>query len=378
MILILSTSTGGGHNQVARVIGGELSGQGVAVEQVDFLVEAGRVLNSVVAKGYNRWSASPVPWFGALYRASNHKKANRCLVRLIYQLLGASTLAAISSRRPQAIVATHPIIVNVVGELKARRAIDMPLLAVVTDFDAHWLYVNPFVDAYVTGCEEAASSLVKKGVPRQKIYNYGIPVRREFYTWRTRSKGQFTVLVMGGSQGTGRMKDTVKALLACPFQLKVVCVCGNNENLARDIKRLCQHPLDGKQVEVIGFTREIPALMDTADILFTKPGGVTVSEAIVKGLPIVIPYSLPGQEVYNTRVLLNHGIAMRIKTPAKATELVAYLFSQPGLLEDMTKKMQAFSSSYSLDSTISLIEQMAGGQPVPRKLPVFTQPLSTV
>lgn len=359
-ILIFSASTGGGHNQVAAVLQKEFALRGHTVETHDFLRESNRFIELVIVDGYNRLAVGSSKLFGVLYKTSDKKAVYQRLHHLLNRFLSQCIREIVQANSPDLIVVTHPLIVNIMGDLKARGQIDPPIMSVVTDFDVHQSYVNRYIDAYIVAGEYAARTLTRRGISREKIYTNGIPVRQDFWqgTNETNDQKNFSILLMGGAMGAKPMGRTLKALLEVPFPLRIVVVCSNNQILKKKLEEMYRQAPVGKEVIIYGFTPEISRLMDEADVIFTKPGGITTSESIAKGIPMVIPFFIPGPEQQNTRILVERGMAVQVNGAREIQALVTELIEKPEILRQLTDNMKRLSSSYSLENTMLLAQQL--------------------
>ncbi|MGE5380606.1 MAG: MGDG synthase family glycosyltransferase [Methylocystaceae bacterium] len=359
-VLIFSASTGGGHNQVAAVLKKEFVLHGYNVEIHDFLKESNRFLNLVIADGYNHLAASTFPLFGVLYKTSDKKIIYQRLHRILSLFLSDQILEIIRSSEPDLIVVTHPMIVNVLGDLKARGYINIPIMSVVTDFNAHQSYVNNYIDAYITASERAAQTLNQRGIPRYKIYTHGIPVDSDFRenTWVNKDLKPLSILLMGGSMGAKPIDKTLRALLEVPHPLRIMVVCANNQHLKTRLEEMYLPAPSNKDLAIYGFVPDIAGLMDEADVIFTKPGGITTSEAIAKGVPMIIPFYIPGPEQQNTQILVECGVAIQVSGARDIQELVTKFIQNPEVLSQLADNMKRLSSMYSLENTMELAEQL--------------------
>lgn len=361
-VLIFTASTGGGHNQAAKSLSSKFELYDYEVIVVDILKLTNRVMEKLVVEGYEILSCSLPIVYRGLYKYSNKKFINIRLSKYIFKIFKRKIYRSIDKVQPDLIIGTHPFIVNIVSGLKYKKRVYIPFISVVTDFKAHSSYFGDCVDAYITGSEYTNNGMIKKGISEDKLYCYGIPIKQEFLcsnkSIEIRDRNVFTLLLMGGSMGITAIEEVLEGLVNCKNRLNIIVVCGNNEELFNKIKsKYGENPKD-KKIEIYGFTNEIPKLMDNSDILISKPGGLTVSEAIAKRLPILIPYMLPGQEEENAEFLSDSGIAMMIENINEIEGLIDDLINKPKILENMKKKMERISEDYSVDSIIELGEEL--------------------
>ena len=192
-----------------------------------------------------------------------------------------------------------------------------PLWVQVTDFDVHALWVHPHVDRYCVANEEVAFRLADRGVPREKISVTGIPVMPQFSAPLERAvcarelglaPDKFTVLMMAGGAGVGSLDEMAQRLLRLPDELQLVALAGRNADLLKRLQALAkQHP--GKLFP-LGFTTTVERVMTAADLVVTKPGGLSVSECLAKQRPMLLVSPIPGpgraQRRLSTRMRRRH------------------------------------------------------------------------
>ncbi|EOC99464.1 MGDG synthase family glycosyltransferase [Caldisalinibacter kiritimatiensis] len=361
-ILIFTASTGGGHNQVAKSLESEFKAKGYDVVKLDVLKEISKVLDVLIADGYRVLATNMPKMYGGLYKISDKERINNRITKLFTKITSDKVYDIIKKNSPDLIIGTHPFIVNVIGRLKENRRINLPFISVVTDFQAHQTYINKHVDAYITGSCYTEKSLIKRGIPREKIYPYGIPVRREFLqsksTQRRKKDKYFTVLLMGGSMGVKSMKKALKNLVKCTHPLRIIAICGNNQALKKSIEKKYVSTYKDKKIFVYGYTQKVPQLMDVSDIIITKPGGITVSESIIKNIPMIIPYYIPGQEEENAQFLVDSEAAIKVDEMKEIGYVIDYLIENPEKLEEMRNNMKKIANTHSLDSILELSNRL--------------------
>jgi processive 1,2-diacylglycerol beta-glucosyltransferase len=340
-VLILSCSGGAGHFRAGEALHRTAQAERMPVrtEHRDVLDMTTPLFKRMYGGSYlGMVNHAPEVW-GYLYQQSERTPyRKRGLLRLFDRLTYRRYLAALKELRPAAIVCTHFLpYISVSEELRAL-AEPIPVYAVTTDFDVHQLWVDPIVHRYTVFHEESAWQLQSKGVPPERIRVRGIPVQPEFRTVRNARDvrrelgmppGSFTILLLSGGFGVGRIADIVQrtaSVLGARSQEKfnLVVVCGRNETL-RESVAAAQYP-GNLSVRVFGFVQNIHDLMDAADLLITKSGGLTSSEALAKALPMIIIDPIPGQESRNADLLVEHGAAWKaINLPHLAYKLSAVL-----------------------------------------------------
>lgn len=362
-VLIFTASTGGGHNQAAKSLASKFQLYGYDVKVVDILKLTNKITEKFFADGYELLSCNLPIVYRGLYKYSDKQAINIKLSKYIYRIFKRKIYKSTRETNPDLIIGTHPFIVNIISRLKQRKRVFVPFISVVTDFKAHSTYFDKYVDAYVTGSEYTNKGMISKGIPEERLYCYGIPIRQEFLSNDCNSNecynDDFTVLLMGGSMGIKSIEKVLRGLVVnCKSKMKIIVVCGNNKSLMNKIESEYHRIPKDKEIIVYGFTNDIPNLMAKSDVLITKPGGLTVSEAIAKKLPILIPYMLPGQEEDNAEFLSNSGIAKVINDIDEIDSVVDDLVDKPHLLEEMQKKMEKIAENYSIDNIVKLGDEL--------------------
>lgn len=359
-VLIFTASTGGGHNEAASSLQELFLINGYEVVKLDAFKETNKVLNSLITEGYEILIRSFSSVYRELYRLTYKEKVNSKVVGIITQVVVKKMIKLIKKHEPDLIITTHPFMVNVIGELKRTKKINVPFISIVTDYIAHQSYINDYVDSYITGSYYTKQSIIKRGIPKEKIHHYGIPIRKDFFVSSCNSSikrhKEFTILLMGGSIGITNMENVMRNLIRCENKIKIIAVCGKNENLKKRIENEYLAESKNKKVIVFGFTKNVPELMDISDVIVTKPGGLTVSESIVKNLPIIIPYVYPGQEEENADFLVQSGAAIKIDDMKSIKGIIDDFVENPQTIIKMKRNLKILSNTYSLESIVQLAE----------------------
>jgi processive 1,2-diacylglycerol beta-glucosyltransferase len=216
----------------------------------------------------------------------------------------------------------------------------VPLYVVITDFTAHPMWAYPHVDRYFVASDEVADELHGHGVPRERIEVTGIPVDPRFARTigRDEARARFrlsplqpVVLVMGGGSGVGPMADLARVLAQLPARPQLVVACGTNERLRAEVEAVGEvHP---GRVHALGFTTEIDTLLEAADVVVSKAGGLTCSEALIKRTPLVVFRPTPGQEVRNAQYLETGGAAVHADSIDNVVATVERWLADPAARE---------------------------------------------
>jgi processive 1,2-diacylglycerol beta-glucosyltransferase len=321
-IAILHATAGSGHRSAAVAIARVLAtlAPGAQVREVDTLVFASRFYRTTYSQGYNAMAQRAPRLWGALYTLWAQERVNRSAgpAREALDRLALRQLVRVVEReRPDAIVCTHFLPVEALYPIRGRGRLDVPLHVVITDYTAHPLWAYPHVDRYYVASDQVAGELAAHGVPRERIEVTGIPVDPRFAvehgreTVRTRfglEPGRPLVLVMGGGGGVGPMQELAERLASLPESPQVLVLCGTNARLQRELQTAA--PRFGGRLRAMPFTPHVDLLLEAADMVVSKAGGLTCAESLVKRTPLVVFRPTPGQEVGNARFLEAGGAAV--------------------------------------------------------------------
>lgn len=318
-ILLLSEGFGAGHTQAAHALSVGL--RQLSPDVRTRVLELGAFLHPTLARlvfsAYRKTLAAQPGLYGFVYRKQHNKALGGLTQLALHRLFYGQTLDIIKQLRPDAIVCTHPFPSTVISRLK-RAGLPVPLCAVLTDYDAHGTWINPEVNKYLVPTAKVKELLRQRGVASERIEVTGIPVHPKF--WRTHDKEQLrlryglkpipTVLVMGGGWGLLDQLDMLRHMAAWRERLQLVFCMGSN---AKALERLSreeqfQHP----NIRLLGFTPDIDQWMDVADLLITKPGGMTCTEGLAKRLPMLFYQPIPGQEEENCQYVIERGLGEQI------------------------------------------------------------------
>jgi processive 1,2-diacylglycerol beta-glucosyltransferase len=293
--------------------------------------------------------------YGYLYEMERDK-----IERKINKLVGISVYKFIKDYvldyAPDAIICTHPFSCSILSHMK--KNLDIPVYAILTDYDVHAYWIHWYIDGYFVGSEEMKNQMMEMGIKEDKIYVTGIPIDEAFYKKNDKTEmkkklnfdlNKTLILVMGGGLGLGNIKKAVKVLQKNE-DLQLAVICGYNNNLKNTLLENT-----GKNVSVYGHVDNVHEFMDASDILITKSGGLTITEAITKRLPIVVFDPIPGQEERNLKFLLKKRIGLRIKDIDTLDKKIFTLINDKTKLEKISERMAELTIMYSADKVCEII-----------------------
>lgn len=340
-ILILSCNTGEGHNAAARAMEECARERGHEVCLVDMMSLVGKRVSKFVGGGYIHVAKNAPLLFGTAYQLGRFVSSAKRKSPVYYaNALVAKALAAyLEEHKTDIIITPHLYPAETVTYMKRKGRLLVKIIAVATDYTCIPFWEETECDYYIVPHEDCVREFAKRGIPTEKLLPYGIPVSAVFEKRvskkRTRKKLKLPVdgnlyLIMSGSMGFGKVKLFSRELAArIEKEDHIVIVCGNNEALRGSLQKKFE---GNEQVRVIGFTKHVADYMSAADVIYTKPGGLSSTEALMKNLPIVHTAPIPGCETRNRIFFRRHGIAV------SASEILVQIHKGRELVENEQKR----------------------------------------
>ncbi len=346
-ILVLSASVGAGHLRAAQAVElalKELTPDAV-VRNIDVLQLTNAAFRRIYGKTYLDLVNLAPHLLGYVYDLLDRPRrpnSTRDRLRLALERLNLGKFTQLLEEEEWDLaVNTHFLPAEIIASLRKAGRIRLPQLTVTTDFETHRLWVNQPCEGYFTATEEGAHYLRSWGVPAHQTTVTGIPIHPVFAKPKDRDEcrarhgitsNRPVVLQLAGGFGVGPVGELFDALGRIEKPLELVVVAGKNAQLKA---KLAQRPVPARhRVQVLGFTDKIDELMAAADVVVTKPGGLTTSEVLARGAAMVIVNPIPGQETRNSDSLLENGAAIKVNN------LPALTYKVEALLEDKKRLAQ--------------------------------------
>lgn len=366
-IFIVHAPAGAGHKSAALAIKDafDKAGTGHDVRVIDSLIYTNRLFRSTYVWGYNFMvSKAPFLWTFSFYLTDF--KPIRPLVRSIRRLTnfinGYRFYGLIKKEKPDCVISTHFFATEIVSNLKISKLYDGKLITCVTDYGIHDFWVSAQVDIYVVASEYSKNELIGKGIQAGKIRVLGIPVQEKFTKRLERheaveklglKEGLFTILIIGGGLGVGPIPQMVETIAGTSEPFQLIVVCGNNGSLFKRVEEIAK---DSKiPVKPYGFADNVNELMDASDIMISKPGGLSISEAMVKGVPMIVDSFIPGQEESNLKFLEKNSAGIGTKGIRETLEKLEWLYGHKEILESMRAKAKQLGKPSSASDIVLLV-----------------------
>lgn len=333
-VLILSVTAGQGHNQVAKSLSDYLRKENIDALCMDTLEYINPMLKEAVAHGYLMSTKRLPKIYGGVYRLAEKRDTEgkeSKFMRLTNSILAKKLVRFVEDYDPDVIVCTHVFASLLMSYLSEKINSKIKTVGIVTDFTIHPYWEDTTMDYYITANELLTNQAEKKGISREKIVPIGIPIHSKFAQKTDKHEARRllgiedrrTVLVMSGSMGYGKVGRMIKALDGSGLDFQIISICGYNERLKYTIDKMQLR----RKIYNYGFTDKVDLFMDASDCIVTKPGGLTTSEALAKGLPMVMANPIPGQEDRNVEFLLNNGAALKVSSTFPVDDAVYQLFT---------------------------------------------------
>ena len=322
-VLILSCNTGGGHNAAARAVAEAVRAHGDFAEILDYLCLAGNGVSRLVGDGYVEVVKKAPKAFGIAYHLG--MAVSRCMRKSPVYYANARMAGYLSEylkeHQVDAIVMPHLYPAETLTYMK-RKGMHLPLtVAVMTDYTCIPFWEETDCDYYVVPHKKLCTQIVKRGIPKEKLKVFGIPVSPKCKEERTKEQARFElqmeqekkyILIAAGSMGTKALFRMAELLVYMQNdEERLILICGNNQSL---YKKLCRKYENRKTVRIVGYTDQMPLYLKACDVIFTKPGGLTSTEAAVCGIPIVHIKPIPGCETENRKFFRKLGMSISGKT----------------------------------------------------------------
>jgi len=352
-ILLLSVSAGAGHTRAAEALRAyadlpEYALEAKHLDVMDFVTATFRkIYTDFYIKLVNK---APALW-GYLYQITHEAEVDSTLQKFRRGLERLNTkplLKAITAFAPDIIICTHFMPAELLSRMIRKNIIRCPVWVQVTDFDLHRMWVQENMAGYFAANEEVAYRMRDQGIPAANISVTGIPIMPVFTQQldRTTCAQAFgldpqrtTILLMGGGAGLGSLDTIAERLLGLQADFQLIVLAGKNAPALAALQLLAQR-YPGRLVAQ-GFTQQVERLMICADLVITKPGGLTTSECLAMGLPMIVNAPIPGQEERNSDFLLEQGVALKAFDRVSLEYRVCYLLEHPAQLAKMREKARA-------------------------------------
>ena len=379
-ILILYGSYGGGHLSAANSIANHYKANypDIEIKVIDCIEYINKYINKISTEAYKE-IAKKAPWIWK--RMYNDSKSGPIafLSSTTFKALSLKLISLFNEEKPDLIISTQPFASQMVAYLKEKEKINYRLATIMTDFHIHpqWLVCYKQNDYFFVANNQMKRDMVALGVDFRKIIVTGIPVSEKFseklekdpiYDYFGFSKNKKTILFFaGGEFGLGRNKTfmLLKAIIRLFPDVQVLALSGKNKKMREKFEELVNTTNSSDRIKILDYTDKVPELMHIADLVITKPGGLTVSEALASNIPLVLINPIPGQEEENAEFLTNNNVAVLIKDEDNISRILKFLFKDKESFNAMIKSTKVIAKPQSTKTICEYIYKNVLSKPSP-------------
>ncbi len=351
-ILIFYASYGGGHLNAAKSIHEYIQGhyEDNTIELMDCMKYVNKTVEKVTTVAY-REAAKKVPWVWGRIYSDSQKGPLAHLSSRSNKIMAIKLLRLLREKKPDLIISTHPFSSQMCSYLKRKGKITAKIATIMTDFAPHdqWLVGSDFTDYFFVANDKMKDYLISTNIASSKVFVTGIPLSNRFLQKYDRKEilntygledGKRNVLFFGGGEfGLGKSKifDLFDCLIQTNNEIQIIAIAGKNQKMKDKFNEIVEKNKATKRVKVLSFTNQVPQLMSICDLVVTKPGGMTTTESLASGLPMMIIHPIPGQEEENAEFLESKGVGIWLKKNDNVSTIFNHLFLNPNKLNEMKK-----------------------------------------
>lgn len=369
-VLIFYGSYGGGHLSAAKSIKAHLNKNypDVEVEIVDCIEYINKYLNKVSTEAYKEL-AKKAPW---LWKQVYKDSKNGFLAHIsttTNRLISFKLNSLIQEFQPDLIISTHPFSSQMCAVLKKKNKINCKLATIMTDYHIHpqWLVLYQYMDYFFVSNEQMKADMISEGINDQTIYVTGIPVSERFLEKKNKSEifkffnldeEKHTILFFaGGEFGLGRNTTfmVLKAIIRLFPNIQVVAISGKNKKMNKKFKELVENTSSQDRIKILEYTDKVPELMSICSLVITKPGGLTVTEALDSNLPLILINPIPGQEEENAQFLIENNVGVLIKKEDNIARALKNLYRNQEKLNQMRENTKLIAKPNSTSDICKIV-----------------------
>ena len=348
-VLVLYASYGGGHLSAARSINEfiEYNYPNIQTELIDCVKYINKALEAVTTKAYSEMAKKIPNAWGHIYKGADSGPISK-ISTASNKVMAIKLKKLLEEKNPDLVICTHPFASQMCSYLKRKGKTNVKIATILTDFAIHnqWVVGHEYTDYFFVSHLGMKEDLITEGVDSNKIYTTGIPLSNKFLLEYDKSQilknfglipGKKTVLFFGGGElGLGKTYtfDLFKSFVKND-NIQIVALPGKNQKMKTHFENYVEEMGKENSVKVLDYTDKVAQLMSISDLVVTKPGGLTTTESLASGLPIVVINPIPGQEEENAEFLEKSQVAIWIKKDDNVEEILNDLFSNPDKMQKM-------------------------------------------
>ena len=369
-VLILSCNTGGGHNSAAKAIKEIFDEKGHTCDIKDVLAFGGQKASDLVCDAYIEMVKKTPKLFGEIYKLGSkvgqfnqETDKFRSPVYYVNKLYADALEEFIKQNEYNAVVCVHIFAAEAMTNLRKHARISIPFYFVATDYYCSPMLEETMPDKIFIAHKDSTFTYLNHGINPELLLPTGIPVSKRFLTKKDKSQVRAQLglnasdqvfLLMSGSMGFGDLIDTTRYIFdhGNP-DTRVIAITGHNEKLYESLQTEFK---DEARLILIGFTDQVSDYMDASDVLLTKPGGLSSTEALAKGIAIIHTAPIPGCETENTQFFTEHHLSLCAKESEDAGRLAVALMNEPFMREQILAAQEHFRCKDSARQIVEFID----------------------
>ena len=370
-ILILSCNTGGGHNSAAKAIKEIFDAKGHTCEITDVLAFGGQKASDLVCDAYIEIVKKTPQLFGKIYemgtkmgQLTQENTKLRSPVYLVNKLYADALEDYIKQNEFDAVVCVHIFAAEAMTNLKKHHRITIPFYFVATDYYCSPMLEETIPNAIFIAHKDSTFTYINHGIDKKLLVPAGIPVSQKFLTKKDKAQvrerlglanSDQVFLLMSGSMGFGDLIDTTKYIFEHGNEnTKVIAITGNNKDLYKSLEKEFKHET---RLILVGFTDQVSDYMDASDVLLTKPGGLSSTEALAKGIAIVHTAPIPGCESENVQFFTEHHLSLCAQDPSDAGRIAVALMNDSFMRDQILAAQDHFRCKDSAKQIVEFVEK---------------------
>lgn len=368
-ILVVTASMGSGHNKAANAVAEAIKRKYPVnkINVIDFMSTETAYFNSLVKDIYLKMLDHTPSVYEFFYKFTSDSTKGSTIQSVFAHAMKKDMRELIKKYEADMVICTHPFPCAATSYLKQTGEINIPLITVMTDFCVHqfWLYKN--IDIYFTANDLLKKEMVNQGLLEERIFVTGIPVGYNFRVDYNRDdllakfkleKDKPVALIMGGGLGLGGVKNALCQLERLKKDIQILVITGANVALWSEMNEYAQH--SKHKIFVWGYSHNIQEFMSVATFLISKPGALTISEALTRELPMILHDPIPGPEVDNAKFVSDNGAAIWVKHQDTLDAVVREVLSDATILPKLRNNAKVLKKPYASDNIADVIANMLG------------------
>lgn len=363
-ILVVTASIGSGHNKAAAAVSNELKRRYPAanINVVDFMSPETAYLNDLLKEIYLKMLDFIPTLYEFLYNFTAGRVKGSSVQLLLARFMKHNMASIIEKHNTDIVICTHPFPCAAASYLKSKGKMNAKLFTVVTDFCLHQIWIYKNVDMYFVAQNGMKQELVQRGLPEDHVAVTGIPIHRVFNEPFDKAAlldkfelndNMPIVLIMGGGLGLGSVKYALQELEALTIPMQLLVVAGANISLWSEVNCYIAH--SRHMIKVWGYSHNIGELMAISTLLISKPGALTISEAMARELPMVLHAPIPGPEAENAAYLADNGVAVWVQRKEHIGDTVRELLSDKDRLAWMQRNAHNLKKPDAAQKIVNII-----------------------